>query len=89
VVTLSFVPFFAGLYEIPSIALILAWFGLQLIGGVGHLASTDIDSGGAAYLAHFGGFAFGFATVRLFARGRAISKRPVDPPSAPGALPST
>jgi len=88
VVSISFVPFFAGLFEARAAALILVWFGLQLIPGVGNLASTDIDSGGAAYLAHVGGFLFGFLAVRLFARGRAMTK-PADPPSAPGALPST
>lgn len=89
VVSLSLVPFFAGLFEVRALVLILVWFGLQLIPDVGNLASTDIDSGGTAYLAHLGGFVFGFLTVRLFARGRPITRRPADPPSAPGALPST
>ncbi len=88
IVSISFVPFFAGLFEVPAVALILAWFGLQLIPGVGNLASTDLASGGTAYLAHVGGFVYGLATVRLFARGRVIRKRPVGPPSAPGALPT-
>ena len=37
IVSISFVPFFAGLFEVPAVALILAWFGLQLIPGVGNL----------------------------------------------------
>jgi len=88
IVSISFVPFFAGLFEVPAVALILAWFGLQLIPGVGNLASTDLASGGTAYLAHIGGFVYGLATVRLFTRGRSIRRRPAGPPSAPGALPT-
>ncbi len=88
VVSLSLIPFFAGLFEVPALALILAWFGLQMIPGVGNLASTDLASGGTAYLAHLGGFVYGFVAVRLFVRDRTARKRPVGPPSAPGALPT-
>jgi membrane associated rhomboid family serine protease len=69
VVSLSLVPFFAGMVECPALILITAWFGLQLIPGVGNLASTDIASGGTAYFAHVGGFLFGLTTARLLARG--------------------
>jgi membrane associated rhomboid family serine protease len=85
VVSLSLIPFFGGLFEVPALALIIAWFGLLLIPGVGNLASTDIASGGTAYFAHVGGFIFGAATVRLFARGRGL-KSSVDPPPNPAAV---
>ena len=88
IVSLSGVPFFAGLFEVPAIALVVAWFGLQLIPGVGNLGSTDLASGGTAYLAHVGGFLFGLLAARLLARGRPVGE-PVDPPSAPGALPTS
>jgi len=68
VVTLSVVPLFAGLLEAPAAALAVAWFALQLLGGVGSLASTDIASGGGAYLAPVGGFAVGVAAGWLLAR---------------------
>lgn len=84
VVTLSVIPFFAGVFEVPALALILAWFALQLIPGVGNLASTDIASGGTAYLAPVGGFLFGLFAVRLLARGRTAGS--TDPPPAPGAV---
>jgi rhomboid family protein len=88
IVSLSLVPFFAGLFEVSALALILIWFGLQLIPEVGSLASTDLASGATAYLADVGGFVYGLLAVRLFARGRVVRKRPVGPPSAPGALPT-
>ena len=86
IVSLSGVPFFAGLFEVPAIALVVAWFGLQLIPGVGNLASTDLASGGTAYR-RIGGFLFGILAARLLARGRPVGE-PIDPPSAPGALPT-
>jgi membrane associated rhomboid family serine protease len=87
VVSLSFVPLFGGLFEIPAVALVLAWFGLQLIPGASNLASTDLASGGTAYLAHVGGFIYGAVTVRLFARGRFL-RRSAGPPPASGAVPT-
>ena len=87
VVSLSFVPFFGGLFEVPAVALVVAWFGLQLIPGASNLASTDLASGGTAYLAHVGGFIYGVLTVRLFARGRLLN-RSAGPPPASGAVPT-
>ena len=84
---MSFVPFFGGLFEVPAVALVVAWFGLQLIPGAGNLASTDLASGGTAYLAHVGGFIYGVVTVRLFARGRGSCKRSAGPPPRVGARP--
>jgi len=81
-VGLIVLPFFAGLLEVPAAILIAAWFALQLIPGVGNLASTDIASGGTAYLAHVGGFAVGLAAGALIAR-RGL--RESGQPAAPGA----
>lgn len=80
VVTLNVVPFIAGLLEVPAALLIVAWFALQMIPGVGNLASTDIDSGGAAYLAHAAGFAVGIVAGWLIARrGRLRGGSPATP----------
>lgn len=68
VVTLNVLPGVAGLLEVPALLLIAAWFALQLLPGVGNLATTDIASGGTAYLAHVGGFAVGLAGGWLLAR---------------------
>jgi membrane associated rhomboid family serine protease len=83
VVTLSVVPLFAGLFEVPAVVLAVAWFALQLLGGVGSLASTDIASGGGAYLAPVGGFVVGLAAGWLLGRRRRAGS---GSPAAPGAV---
>ena len=84
VVTLSLVPFLAGLLLVPALLLVVAWFGLQLIPGASNLASTDIASGGTAYLAHVGGFALGVAAgCLLLRRGRLRSGTPAPPGAVP------
>jgi Rhomboid family len=44
-------------FELPASIVLLAWFALHLFSGVGQLG-THV-SGGVAYWAHVGGFAFG------------------------------
>ena len=41
---------------IPAFIVLLLWFGMQFIGGIG----ADPDTGGVAYWAHAGGFVAGF-----------------------------
>jgi membrane associated rhomboid family serine protease len=45
---------------------------LQLVSGVGTIASTDESSGGVAYMAHIGGFVSGLLMTFLF-RGQTDS----------------
>ena len=56
--------FFARITLIPAILLVGMWFLTQLISEVGALA--QVQTGGVAYMAHVGGFAFGALTARLF-----------------------
>jgi membrane associated rhomboid family serine protease len=67
VVTVIFIVFFFTLLELPALLVLGGWFLLQVLS-----ASTD-SSGGVAYFAHIGGFAFGLLAVRLFA-GKQRSK---------------
>jgi rhomboid family protein len=83
VVTLSVLPLFGGVLEAPAAILAVVWFGLQLVGGVGSLASTDIASGGGAYLAPLGGFAVGLAAGWLIVRRGPTGRGPA---AAPGAV---
>jgi membrane associated rhomboid family serine protease len=63
------VPFF--LVPIPAFIYLGIWFIFQLIaGGSAFVAPEDEQSGGVAYFAHIGGFAFGFLAVKIFSRGR-------------------
>jgi membrane associated rhomboid family serine protease len=60
--------FFITWIELPASVVLVAWFVLQLFSGVGRLSSEF--SGGVAYWAHVGGFAFGVVATWLFFRGR-------------------
>jgi membrane associated rhomboid family serine protease len=69
VLTIIFVVFFFTFVEIPALVLLGLWFVLQFLPAVGQLASPELsDGGGVAYFAHVGGFIFGLAMIRLFAR---------------------
>jgi membrane associated rhomboid family serine protease len=83
IVTLSGVPYFGGLLLIPAVLVIACWFALQLIPGVGNLASTDIASGGGAYLAHVGGFAVGVLAGWFVVRGGRLRR---GSPASPGPV---
>jgi membrane associated rhomboid family serine protease len=66
IVTLIFIFFFVTTAEIPAFVILLYWFAIQFISGVGALASTDYTGGGVAWFAHIGGFLIGMALIRLF-----------------------
>jgi membrane associated rhomboid family serine protease len=66
IVTLIFIIFFVTTAEIPAAFILLYWFAIQFISGVGSLASTDYTGGGVAYFAHIGGFVAGMLLIRLF-----------------------
>jgi membrane associated rhomboid family serine protease len=65
VVTLIFIVFFVTVLELPALLVLGAWFVLQLLDAS---AASGGDVGGVAYFAHIGGFLFGLATIKLFAR---------------------
>jgi membrane associated rhomboid family serine protease len=69
VLTALIIIFFVTLIEIPAYVMLGIWFALQFIPAVGQVAVPDVTgSGGVAYFAHVGGFAFGLLLVKLFAR---------------------
>jgi membrane associated rhomboid family serine protease len=61
---------FVKITRIPAALLIGFWFLTQLV-NAGQVAHTQ--TGGVAYLAHVGGFIFGFVTARLFERAESRS----------------
>jgi membrane associated rhomboid family serine protease len=65
VVTLIILIIFITVIEIPALLILGLWFLFQL-----YDASQPIggESGGIAYFAHIGGFLFGLAVIKLFAR---------------------
>jgi membrane associated rhomboid family serine protease len=69
VLTLIFIIFFVTVVEIPALVLLSIWFLLQFLPAVGQVATPEVGGGeGIAYLAHVGGFLFGLAAIKLFAR---------------------
>ena len=77
VLTLIFIIFFVTLIEIPAVILLGIWFVLQFIPAIGQTAITDLAGGDSvAYLAHVGGFIFGLAAIKLFAKRRAEPAEP-------------
>jgi membrane associated rhomboid family serine protease len=55
---------------IPASLLIVVWFLVQLVNA--GAVTSNVQTGGVAYLAHIGGFIFGAVTARLFERGRPV-----------------
>ncbi|HYK59350.1 MAG TPA: rhomboid family intramembrane serine protease [Bryobacteraceae bacterium] len=70
IVTLVFIVFFVTTIDIPSALLLLFWFGMQFLSGLGSLAQTDYTGGGVAWFAHVGGFVAGMLLIRAFPQKR-------------------
>jgi membrane associated rhomboid family serine protease len=70
VLTLIFLFVFFTFIEIPAFFFLFIWFAQQAIFGAIDLTDPTGGSGGVAYFAHVGGFAFGLAAIKLFAQRR-------------------
>src|SRR5881396_4010697 len=58
-----------GITSVPAIVVLGLWIVIQLISGIGSIASTP-ESGGVAYMAHIGGFVAGLLLVKPMTVGR-------------------
>jgi membrane associated rhomboid family serine protease len=74
--TLLFLGWFVTITVIPAALLIGIWFLLQLFSEAGAVAQAQ--SGGVAYMAHVGGFAFGAITAKFFEDSRRIAAQTLD-----------
>jgi membrane associated rhomboid family serine protease len=70
VLTVVFIILFFTLIEVPAMVVLAIWFVEQVLFGVWGLTDPTGGSGGVAYFAHIGGFAFGLLAIRLFAHRR-------------------
>jgi membrane associated rhomboid family serine protease len=70
ILSLVFLGFFYQLLNVPALVILGFWFVLQLISGFGSLGG-DTASGGVAFFAHIGGFAFGMVVGALIRVGGA------------------
>jgi membrane associated rhomboid family serine protease len=60
-----------GVMAVPAFVMLGLWILIQLVSGLGAVATTEETGGGVAFMAHVGGFVAGLILVRLFATGRA------------------
>lgn len=69
VVTLVFIVIFITTIELPAAFMLIYWFAIQLLSGLGSLV-TVTQAQGIAWFAHVGGFLAGLLLVRIFAGNR-------------------
>jgi membrane associated rhomboid family serine protease len=69
VLTLIFILIFVTTYELPAALMLIYWFALQLLSGLGSLASIS-QAQSIAWFAHVGGFLAGILLVRAFIGNR-------------------
>lgn len=69
VVTLIFIVVFVTTYDLPAAFMLIYWFALQLLSGLGSLASVA-QAQSIAWFAHVGGFLAGILLVRGFTGSR-------------------
>jgi membrane associated rhomboid family serine protease len=70
VITLIPIFIFITTMEIPAALLLIYWFAIQFLSGVGSLAENSYTGGGTAWFAHIGGFLAGMLIVRWFPERR-------------------
>ncbi len=70
IVTLFPIIIFFTTLEIPAALLLLYWFLIQFLSGIGSLGGADYTGGGVAWFAHVGGFIAGAALVKMFPERR-------------------
>ncbi|HEY4954805.1 MAG TPA: rhomboid family intramembrane serine protease [Gemmatimonadaceae bacterium] len=70
--------FFVFVVSIPAWAVLLWWFGWQLLAGLPELMNVRPDvSSGVAVWAHIGGFVTGLILVKFFENPRLVARRSV------------
>lgn len=69
VVTLVFIVIFITTIELPAAFMLIYWFAIQLLSGLGSLVTLP-QAQGIAWFAHVGGFVAGLILVRIFAGNR-------------------
>ena len=65
VVTLVFIFIFITTVDIPAFFLLLYWFAIQFVSGIGSVGYSQVSNGDVAWFAHVGGFVAGMVLVML------------------------
>src|SRR5712691_2720062 len=65
IVTLVFIVVFFITVDIPAAFLLLYWFALQFVTGLGSIGESQVSQGDVAWFAHVGGFVAGMILVLI------------------------
>lgn len=65
IITLIPVLVFLTTMELPAFLVLVFWFAIQFVSGVGSIGSSQVSSGGVAWFAHVGGFIAGMLLVSI------------------------
>ena len=72
VLSLTLIPMFSTLIEVPAMLLIAAWFAIGLIPGLEQVVTPSLLGDlGIAYVGYAASFLLGFGALRLLSRGQA------------------
>ncbi len=63
ILTLVPVIVFFTTIEVPAVLMLLYWFAIQFVSGVGSIGYSHLSQGGVAWMAHVGGFIAGIVLV--------------------------
>jgi membrane associated rhomboid family serine protease len=74
---LTLVPIFVFFttIEVPAFLMLLYWFVIQIVSGVGSIGYSQLSGGGVAWFAHIGGFIAGLALIWLMPTRERFSAR--------------
>src|SRR6266404_2671761 len=61
--------------EIPAVIILVYWFVLQFLSGVGSFGYSNVSQGGVAFFAHVGGFVAGMILVNLMGAKERYGRR--------------
>ena len=75
IITLVFILFFVTTIEVPAVLMLLYWFFIQLVSGVGTIGYSHLSQGGTAFFAHVGGFVAGMVLVGVMGTRQKYARR--------------
>jgi membrane associated rhomboid family serine protease len=65
ILTLVPIFFFFTTIEVPALLMLLYWFLIQFLSGVGSIGYSNLSQGGVAWFAHIGGFVAGVVLISV------------------------
>ena len=74
IVTLIFV-IFIFFIDVPAWLMLIYWFGVQFLSGVGSIGDSSASQGGTAFFAHVGGFLAGIVLIKIMGTRERYSRR--------------